>query len=115
MWVCSARSACGSQEYAEPVVLEVLEPATAPFDFLDEQVEAFGRTVRRTRGVVGEDLLSVRPPRIIASPRRRAEPRNGLVRTKIPGALGRIRTSDTRFRKPMLYPLSYEGGMRASG
>ena len=25
-------------------------------------------------------------------------------------ALGRIRTSDTRFRKPMLYPLSYEGG-----
>ena len=27
------------------------------------------------------------------------------------GALGRIRTCDTRFRKPMLYPLSYEGGM----
>jgi hypothetical protein len=26
------------------------------------------------------------------------------------GALGRIRTCDTRFRKPMLYPLSYEGG-----
>ena len=25
------------------------------------------------------------------------------------GALGRIRTCDTRFRKPMLYPLSYEG------
>lgn len=24
-------------------------------------------------------------------------------------ALGRIRTSDTRFRKPVLYPLSYEG------
>jgi hypothetical protein len=24
-------------------------------------------------------------------------------------ALGRIRTCDTRFRKPMLYPLSYEG------
>ena len=24
-------------------------------------------------------------------------------------ALGRTRTSDTRFRKPMLYPLSYEG------
>ena len=27
-------------------------------------------------------------------------------------ALGRIRTCDTRFRKPMLYPLSYEGGGR---
>ena len=27
-----------------------------------------------------------------------------------PGALGRIRTCDTRFRKPVLYPLSYEGG-----
>jgi hypothetical protein len=26
------------------------------------------------------------------------------------GALDRIRTCDTRFRKPMLYPLSYEGG-----
>ena len=25
------------------------------------------------------------------------------------GALGRTRTSDTRFRKPVLYPLSYEG------
>ena len=25
-------------------------------------------------------------------------------------ALGRIRTSDTWFRKPLLYPLSYEGG-----
>ena len=24
-------------------------------------------------------------------------------------ALGRIRTCGTRFRKPMLYPLSYEG------
>ena len=26
------------------------------------------------------------------------------------GAPGMIRTCDTRFRKPMLYPLSYEGG-----
>lgn len=25
------------------------------------------------------------------------------------GAPGRIRTSDTRFRKPLLYPLSYGG------
>ena len=25
------------------------------------------------------------------------------------GALGRNRTCDTRFRKPVLYPLSYEG------
>jgi hypothetical protein len=25
-------------------------------------------------------------------------------------APGRIRTSDTWFRKPVLYPLSYEGG-----
>jgi hypothetical protein len=25
------------------------------------------------------------------------------------GAPGRIRTCDTRFRKPLLYPLSYEG------
>jgi hypothetical protein len=26
-------------------------------------------------------------------------------------APGRIRTCDTRFRKPVLYPLSYEGGV----
>jgi hypothetical protein len=29
-----------------------------------------------------------------------------------PGAPGRIRTCDTRFRKPLLYPLSYEGSTR---
>ena len=28
----------------------------------------------------------------------------------LPGALGRNRTCDLRFRKPLLYPLSYEGG-----
>ena len=27
------------------------------------------------------------------------------------GALGKIRTCDTRFRKPVLYPLSYEGSV----
>lgn len=26
------------------------------------------------------------------------------------GALGQIRTADTRFRRAVLYPLSYEGG-----
>ena len=34
--------------------------------------------------------------------------------SKLPAAaraLGRIRTFDTRFRKPVLYPLSYEGEM----
>ena len=33
------------------------------------------------------------------------------------GALGRIRTCDARFRKPTLYPLSYEGrgGMVPTG
>ena len=35
-----------------------------------------------------------------------------LVRAKERGAPGRIRTSDTWFRKPLLYPLSYEGGMQ---
>ncbi len=30
-------------------------------------------------------------------------------RCSLMGAPGRIRTCDTRFRKPMLYPLSYEG------
>jgi hypothetical protein len=35
-----------------------------------------------------------------------------LVRAEKRGAPGRIRTSDTWFRKPLLYPLSYEGGMQ---
>ena len=30
------------------------------------------------------------------------------------GAPGRIRTCDSRFRKPLLYPLSYEGGRAVS-
>ena len=34
-----------------------------------------------------------------------------LVSRRLCCALGRIRTCDTRFRKPMLYPLSYEGGV----
>jgi hypothetical protein len=29
-----------------------------------------------------------------------------------PSAPGRIRTCDTRFRKPVLYPLSYEGSVK---
>ena len=29
------------------------------------------------------------------------------------GALGQIRTADTRFRRAVLYPLSYEGGVVA--
>ena len=33
----------------------------------------------------------------------------GRERSEPKSALGRIRTCDTRFRKPVLYPLSYEG------
>jgi hypothetical protein len=40
--------------------------------------------------------------------------RFGLLRAAITGAPGRIRTCDARFRKPMLYPLSYEGLPAAS-
>lgn len=36
----------------------------------------------------------------------------GTVMAMNGNALGRIRTCDTRFRKPVLYPLSYEGDMR---
>lgn len=32
-----------------------------------------------------------------------------MIRAGSERALGKIRTSDTRFRKPVLYPLSYEG------
>lgn len=37
-------------------MLEVLEPSPASLDFLDEQVQAFGRPVRCAGAVVGEDL-----------------------------------------------------------
>src|SRR3954447_59578 len=40
-------------------------------------------------------------------------PSEGPESSDAAGALGMIRTCDTRFRKPMLYPLSYEGGMAA--
>lgn len=45
--------------------------------------------------------------------RGRAEPLPGgkpQVRAVMLGAPGRIRTCDTRFRRAVLYPLSYEGG-----
>src|SRR4029453_11088790 len=35
---------------------------------------------------------------------------NGLVKDPSVCAPGRIRTCDTRFRRAVLYPLSYEGG-----
>ncbi len=45
--------------------------------------------------------------------RRSSQPANKAISVTTHGisasALGRIRTSDTRFRKPVLYPLSYEG------
>ena len=36
----------GSEEDAEPVVLEVPESSAAAFDFFDHQVQALGRAVR---------------------------------------------------------------------
>ena len=45
--------------------------------------------------------------------RRGAEsPGHGRASAPNRSALARIRTWDTRFRKPVLYPLSYEGGNR---
>ncbi|CAL2057711.1 protein of unknown function [Streptomyces murinus] len=38
-----------------------------------------------------------------------------LVGGLCPCAPGRIRTCDTRFRRAVLYPLSYEGGARPTG
>ena len=40
---------------------------------------------------------------------RALRPRKGGLTCGNESALGMIRTCDTRFRKPMLYPLSYEG------
>ena len=37
-------------------------------------------------------------------------PEKVIDQARCDGALGRIRTCDARFRKPTLYPLSYEGG-----
>lgn len=41
-------------------MLEPFEASPAALDVLDEQVESFGRTVRRAGAVVGEDLAA--PP-----------------------------------------------------
>ena len=69
------------------------------------------------------DLANSHPEAAIGAPARvcglRAPPqtraaleRKRLARGASVGALGRIRTCDARFRKPTLYPLSYEGGIK---
>ena len=46
----------GSEEDAEPVVVESFEASAAAFHVFDEEVEALGRAVRCAGVVVGEDL-----------------------------------------------------------
>lgn len=53
--------ATGVEEDAESVVLEAAEPVTAAFQFLDAEVEAFGWSVARAGGVVGEGLPAPPP------------------------------------------------------
>ena len=54
----------------------------------------------------GETGLEPRSRRPHRSPRRTIVAPSIVI--AVPGAPGRNRTCDTRFRKPLLYPLSYE-------
>jgi hypothetical protein len=58
-------------------------------------VEAISQTINESSAVAPDQAMPVRLCRCCTCPSQRAP--------------GRIRTCDTRFRKPMLYPLSYEG------
>jgi hypothetical protein len=52
-------------------------------------------------------LMDVPP---LSRPERHEKTRDFQWKCGSAGALGRNRTCDLRFRKPSLYPLSYEGG-----
>jgi hypothetical protein len=49
----------------------------------------------------------------IAAQEARGTRTEKLAGQRLDCAPGRIRTCDTRFRKPLLYPLSYEGSVPA--
>src|SRR5680860_761193 len=53
-----------------------------------------------------------KPDPLVANPAEVSKPQSlsRIRRSHAVCALGAIRTRDTRFRKPTLYPLSYEGG-----
>lgn len=53
-------------------------------------------------------------PGFVCAQRDGLEPQAQEESAMRPGGPERIRTSDTRFRKPPLYPLSYGAGMRVS-
>ena len=55
-------------------------------------------------------LLGVRRNQASRRPGHPDQLRGRLIFQGFFSALGRTRTSDARFRKPTLYPLSYEGG-----
>src|SRR5215207_6913162 len=56
--------AAGVKQHAEPVVVEGAEAVPAALDLLDAQVQAFGRPVRGSGVVVGEDLAAPRLERL---------------------------------------------------
>ena len=54
-------------------------------------------------------VLCAKPKNPTLTRRNKEKPAARSCRFKINGAPGPIRTADTRFRRAVLYPLSYEG------
>jgi hypothetical protein len=90
---------------------------TERLEVVDHGVEQLGDSVRRPAGALALDLDQQLGPQGVgvldaAADGARQLARGGVdpaVHTDFASAPGRIRTCDTRFRKPTLYPLSYEG------
>ena len=66
-----------------------------------------GRIRKLPRGEIGDAGVDGPNPPAAPTNQKRRRPRDTVI---FPGAPGRIRTVDTRFRRAVLYPLSY-GGM----
>ena len=61
------------------------------------------------RGAAKLHFLCTKPKKPTLTRRNKEKPAAQSCRFEINGAPGPIRTADTRFRRAVLYPLSYEG------
>jgi site-specific DNA recombinase len=119
--VVSNEPAARSQaaELLDRVPVTTVEMSDLPESILRPLFEAFRLEVHYARPTnhctlrvaISEDAVDSIPLAIDNSPVTcpRSHVRRRSTGSHVVGAPGRIRTCDTRFRKPMLYPLSYEG------
>jgi hypothetical protein len=120
----SATCVCGSDlwPYRGIETVQVPTPMGHEYVGIVEEVGSAVRTIKPGQFVIGSFLASDNTCEICQAgyqsscnqgagswPHRAGVPRAVFWTTVWVGAPGRNRTCDSRFRKPLLYPLSYEG------